>query len=232
MIQMPQVFGTAKAYFQRNPDELRRMIRSLLGLRLGVPLDAIRWLADQASRSGAAKDIEIESVPPGFRVAASIDLMRTPVRAGAVLYIERVRLNREEMRLELRIEDVILKLTGDSDTPVALLIKSGALDLSRPGNFVKYLPHPPPFLLEAHDNRITLDFLHHPKIRDNPVARHVLSLLTSLVTLHAVETDERHIDLSFRAFPEGVRHAVRSVREHLLEPTLDRARLLLPNGGC
>jgi hypothetical protein len=224
------LIDTAKRYFQRHPEELTRLLRGALGLRLGVPLDAVRWLAEQASRSGAARDIEIETVPPGFRVAASIDLMKTPVRASAVVFIERVRVNADEIRVEVRLEEVSLKLTAESWTPVAMLIKSGALDLSRPGNLVRHLPQPPPFLIEARDNRIVLDFLKHPKLGGNPMMRHVVSLLTSLVTLHSVETDERHLDIAFRAFPSGLAHAARSVRDHFA-PVMRGVRALLPSGA-
>lgn len=221
---------TAKRYFQRNPDELRRFIRSALGLRLGVPLDALRWLADQAARGGPATDIEIEAVPPGFRVTAKLDLMKTPIRAGAVIYIERLRISGSELRIELRLEEVSLRLAGESFSPVALLIKSGALDLTRPGNLLKHLPNLPPFLVEAFENKLVLDLMKHPKVAGNPQARRIISALTSVVTLHGIETDENHVDVAFRAFPEGLRHAARSLRAHILEPAAERVRAFLPVG--
>jgi hypothetical protein len=217
----------AKQYFQRHPEELTRFVRSLFGLRLGIPLDAVRWLSGQAAKSGAAQDIEIEAVPPGFRIAATVDLMKTSVRASAVVFIERLRITGEEMRVELRLEDVSLKLAAESWSPVAMLIKSGALDLSRPGNLLRHLPARPPFVVDAKDNRIVLDFFKHPKLGGNPAVRHLLSLVTSLVTLHGVETDEKHLDVAFRAFPEGLKHAARTVREHF-RPAIEGVRALLP----
>ncbi len=228
MSQAEAILDTARRYFKRNPAELGRVLRSALGLRLGVPLDAVRWLAAQAEESGKAEDIVIEAVPPGFRVEATIDLMHTPVRAGAVVYIERVRINGRELRVEIRLEQVKLALAGESDSAVAMLIKSGALDLTNPGNLVKHMPKLPPFLIEARDKRIVLDFMQHPKIAESPLALHAISLLTSWVTLHGVETDESHIDVSFRALPEGVRHAARAVRTHLVSPTVRRALFFLP----
>jgi hypothetical protein len=231
-MRFQDVFDTAKQYLQRHPEELGRVLRGLLGLRLGVPLDAIRWLAAQAARSGSARDIEIDSVPPGFRVAATFELMRTTVRGAATLYVERMRLTGEEARIELRLEDVTLSLVEDATTPVALLIKSGALDLSRPANLLKHLPTRPPFLLEARDNRVVLDFIRHPAIAANDPLRHALHAVTSVVTLHGLETDERHFDFTFRAFPGGLGHAARSLRQHLFAPAVERARLLLPSGRC
>jgi hypothetical protein len=222
------LYETAKGYFQRHPQELGRVLRGLIGLRIGVPLDGLRWLAGRLAQAGGVRDLAIEAVPPGLRLAASLDLMKTPVRASAVVYVERVLVCAEELRVEVRLEEVQLALLEDVATPVALLVKSGALDLSRPADLIQHFPKRPPFLLEARGKRIALDFRKHPGIAGHPLTEHLLPLLTSLVTLHAVETDEAHLDFSFRAFPEGFGHASRNLREHLLRPTLERARLLLP----
>ena len=58
------------------------------------------------------------------------------------------------MRIGMRLSDVKLALLGESDAPVATLIKSGALDLSKPGNLVKFLPKRPPAIVEAEGDRI------------------------------------------------------------------------------
>lgn len=216
------------AYVRRNPGEVGRFIRSLIGLRLGVPIDLFRWLGEQAESSGKAEDIEVDAVPPGVRVAATVDLMKTVVRASAVVYVERMVLTGEQLRVEVRLENVALRLIGESDTPVAMLIKSGALDLSRPGNLVKHMPDLPPVLVEADGNRIVLDLMRHPKVGGNRGVRNAVSLATSLLTVHGVETDERHLDVSLRAFPDGIFHAAREVRRHLLVPGIRRARLFLP----
>jgi len=109
-----------------------------------------------------------------------------------------------------------------------MLIKSGALDLSRPGNLVKHMPDLPPVLVEATGNRIILDLMRHPKIGGSSQVRNAVSLATSILTIHGVETDDSHLDVSFRALPEGVFHAAREVRRHLVVPGIRRARLLLP----
>jgi hypothetical protein len=230
MVEPEELYQTARRYFRRNPAELARFVRSLLGLRLGLPLDAIRWAAERASRAGSVSDIEVDTVPPGLRIAATVNLMKTPVRAAAEIYFERVRLSGEEIRLDVRLEKVTLALAGESSTPVALLIRSGALDLSRPGNLLRQLPALPPFLVEARDNRIGLDFIKHPKVAENPTVLRVLSFATSVVTLHGIETDEKHVDITFRALPSGVGQAVRAFRQHFLPLAVEKARLLLANG--
>lgn len=228
MLERDAVVFALSGYLRRHPGEVGRFIRSLIGLRLGVPIDLFRWLGEQAESSGKAEDIEVDSVPPGVRVAATVDLMKTVVRASAVVYIERMVLTGEQLRVEVRLENVALKLVKDADTPVAMLIKSGALDLSKPGNLVKHMPDLPPVLVEAEGNRIVLDLMRHPKIGGSRSVRNAVSLATSLLTVHGVETDDSHLDVSFRAFPDGVFHAAREVRRNLIAPGLRRARLLLP----
>ncbi|MEO0322560.1 MAG: hypothetical protein AAF447_06365 [Myxococcota bacterium] len=214
--------GAARNYLRQNPDELGRAIRGALGLRVGLPISALRWAGRQAEASGKVKDLKIDPVPPGLKVAASVDPMATPLRASAVVFIDRVVFNEDELTVALRLEDISLKLNGDAETPVAALIKSGALDLSNPGTLIGYLPKRSPVIAEAKDNRIVLDLMRDPKIGKNPIVRHAVAALTSFVTLHSVQTDSGHVDVAFRSFPSGFRGAARSVRRNVVRPGLSR----------
>ncbi len=220
-----QTVDAVRSFLRDNPEELGRAVRSALGLRFGVPLAALRWLGSQAERSGKVKDFSLDSVPPGIRVGGDVDLMATPIRASAIVFVERVVFNEEELTVALRLEEVMLKLNGESDSPVAALIKSGALDLTNPGTLVAYMPGRSPVLAEAQGNRIVLDLMRDPNIGNNPLVRRAVSLLTSFVTLHGVETDRKHIDIAFRALPVGLGGAVRSFRKNVVLPSMDR---LLP----
>lgn len=220
-----ETVDAVRSYLRMHPEELGRAVRSALGLRFGVPLAALQWLGQQAERSGKVEDFQIDSVPPGIRVSGNVDLMNTPLRAGAIIFVERVLFNDEELTVALRLEEVILKLNGDSDSPVAALIKSGALDLSNPGTLVNFMPGRSPVLAEANGNRVVLDLMRDPKIGKNPLVRRAVSLLTSFVTLHGVETDTKHLDIAFRALPSGLGGAAQSVRKNIVLPSMSR---LLP----
>ena len=65
--------------------------------------------------------------------------------------------NAAELRFALRVRDIRLDLVTDAESPVAALLKSGALDLSRPGDLVKFLPNRSPALVEAEGDRIVVD---------------------------------------------------------------------------
>ena len=220
-----ETVDAVRSYLRMHPEELGRAVRSALGLRFGVPLAALRWLGQQAERSGKVEDFHIDSVPPGLRLSGSLDAMNTPIRASAIIFVERVVFNDEELTVALRLEEVMLKLNGDSDSPVAALIKSGALDLSNPGTLVNFMPGRSPVLAEANGNRIVLDLMRDPKIGKNPLVRRAVSLLTSFVTLHGVETDTKHLDIAFRALPTGLGGAVKSIRRNIELPSMSR---LLP----
>lgn len=225
MVSAQEAVDAARSYLRSHPSELRRAVWSALGLRVGVPIVALRWLGTQAERTGKVKDLQIDSEPPGIRVSASVDAMGTPIRAGAVVYIDRVVFSDEELTVSIRLEDVSLKLDGDADSPVAALIKSGALDLSQPGTLVNFMPKRSPVIAEAQGKRIVLDMMRDPKVGENPLVRATVAVLTSFVTLHGVETDDSHLDVSFRALPSGVRGAADRVRRYVITPGIGR---LLP----
>ena len=217
-----ETVDAVRTYLRTHPEELGRAVRSALGLRFGVPIAALRWLGQQAERTGKVEDFQIDSVPPGIRLAANLDLMNTPIRAGAIVYVERIVFNDEELTVALRLEEVALKLNGESESPIAALIKSGALDLSNPGTLVNFMPNRSPVLAEANGNRIVLDLMRDPNVGKNPLVRRAVSLLTSFVTLHGVETDTKHVDIAFRALPTGFGGAVKSVRNNLVLPSMGR----------
>jgi hypothetical protein len=198
------VLEALTAYLRRHPDEALRFLRNALGFRFGVPLDAFRWLADQAQGKKAPRDLDIEAVPPGVRIAATIDAMGTPLRASGVVYIERVEFSSETFRIELRLAQVALKVLNDSlDSPIAALIRSGALDLSRPGNLAAFMPKRPAVLVDAKDDRIVLDLMKHPKLARHPQIGRILGMISPLVGIRSVASDRGHFDVELQPFPEG-----------------------------
>ena len=192
----------ALGYLKRNPDELLTAATNAAKLRFGVPTAALRWLADQASNAPKApQDIELATSNDSLRVSAAIDAMGTPIRASASIRIDEIRLNTDELRVSIRLADIKLMLLGESDTPLALLIKSGALDLSRPGNLLKYLPKRPPVIVEADGDRVVLDFMRMPAIANNSAIKKALDVITPVLGLRAIETDSSHVYVALEAAP-------------------------------
>jgi hypothetical protein len=204
---------TLFAYLREHPEELLRVLRNALALRFGVPIAGLRWLAGRVKGKRAPKDVEIQAVPPGVRVGAQIDLMGTAVRASAVVFVEGIHVEPETLRIELRLSEVSLKLVDETaESPIAALLKSGALDLSKPGNLAAYMPKRPALLVEAKDDRIVLDLMKHPKIGKDARLKLALGLVVPLVTIGAIETDPEHLDVAFRPLPKGVSEILRGVK--------------------
>lgn len=203
----------ATSYLANHPEEIARAVKNAFGLRVGLPLDALRWLAGQLRGKKAPKDLRLVAVPPGVRASAVVHLAGTDVRAAATVFVEKVSLDASEILFELRLADVELKLVSEaSDSPVATLLKSGALDLSKPGNLAAFMPKRPAMLVDAKDDRIVLDLRKHPKLAGNRKADRMLSVVTALLTLRGIETDTDHLDLLLKLFPHGVDGAMESVR--------------------
>jgi hypothetical protein len=147
-----------------------------------------------------------------LRLSAVVDAMGTAVRASATIRIEDINVTPETIRVAVRLRDVKLELVGDSESPVATLIKSGALDLSKPGNLLKFIPKKPPAIVEAGGDRIVVDLLKVPKIAENEKLRRALSIITPMINIGSIETDQDHLYVKLKATPLGLLQSVSAIR--------------------
>ncbi len=208
------LLSAAVGYVRHNPEEIMKAAYNAAGLRFGVPLAALRFLAAQAKGGRKApQDIEIGSSPPALRLSATVDAMGTAVRASAAIKIDEVTLAPDSIRIGIRLNDVKLALVGDSDAPVATLIKSGALDLSKPGNLIKFIPKRPKAIVEAEGDRVVIDLFKVPAIANNAKVRKFLSVITPILGIRAIETDRDHIYVALSASPGGIGRALEAMRE-------------------
>ncbi len=208
----------AWGYIRKNPDELALATRNAVGLRFGVPLAALRYLAATAATGKKApKDIALSTSPPALELGATVDAMGTSLRAQAAIRIDEVEVSADELKIGIVLSNVRLKLLTDSDSPVATLVKSGALDLSKPGNLVGVLPKRPAAIVDAKDDHITIDLMKVPKIAKNKRLRKVLKVVTPLVGIRKIETDADHLYVTLRATPAGLREAIDAAKQALTE---------------
>ena len=211
-MRQSEVLTAAGKYLAQNPEELLRVVRKAVSLELGVPLAALRWFA--ARGRTVPRDIVVEAVPPGIRVGATVEVMGTRLRASSAIFVEGVRLSADELRFELRFDETQLTLLGNSTSPLAALIQSGALDLTKLGNLVAVMPKRPAFLLEAKGDRVVIDLKRHPAL-SSARAEMLLRLITPVVTVTGVATDSDHLDLTLALFEKGVRAALDNFLELL-----------------
>lgn len=197
----------------KNPTTMLSMARHALGMRIAVPLDAIRWfIANTPPSKKAPQDVTITPRPPAIGVGATVDLMGTTVRTGASIRVDQIDVSEAAFKVTLRLSDVTMKVLGESFTPVAGLIKSGALDLSKPGNLAKFMPKRPPVLVEAHDDIIVLDLMQNPKFAANERVRGILATLTPVTQVAGLSTEGDFLIVQLRVSPFGIPRALNAAR--------------------
>ena len=204
---------SAGRFMVKNPAKMFNIARHALGMRIPIPLDALRWfIANTPPSKKAPQDVAITARPPAIAIGATVELMGTTVRASAAIKVDRLEVGAEQLRVTLRLSNVEMKLLGESMTPVAGLIKSGALDLSKPGNLAKFMPKRPDVLVEAHDDIIVLDLMKNPKIRANQRVRGMIETLTPVVQVAGLSTEGDFLIIQLRASPFGLPRALNAAR--------------------
>lgn len=204
---------SAGRFVTRNPRTVVQMARHALGLRVAVPLDALRWfISNTPPGKRTPTDITITARPPSVHIGATTELMGTMVRASASIRVEELRIGPDELRVSVRLSEVEMHVLGESSSPVAGLLRSGALDLSKPGNLVNFMPKKPDVLIEAKDDRVVVDLMKNPKIRMNDKIHKVLGTLTPVVNVNALKTDGDFLILALRATPMGFARAINAAR--------------------
>jgi hypothetical protein len=204
---------SAGRYALRNPVRMARLAQHAVNLRVPIPLDAIRWLvANTPPSTKAPTDVTIAAQPPGISVGATLDLKGTKLRASALISVGEIRVGDQELRVSIRLQNVDLQPLGQSDSPIVALLKSGALDLSKPGNLVNFLPKKPPALVYAHDDEIVLDLMKMPKVASNERLRRALRTVTPVINVAAIGTEGDVLLISMRATPFGFPRALQAAR--------------------
>ncbi len=158
----------------KNPTTMLSMARHALGMRIAVPLDLLRWfIMNTPPSKKALQDVTITPRPPAIGLGRDDRSDgHDRARGRAPIRVEQARSQRALVQGHAAaLGDVTMKVLGESFTPVAGLIKSGALDLSKPGNLAKFMPKKPDVLVEAHDDVLVIDLMKNPRVRrEQPTA--------------------------------------------------------------
>jgi hypothetical protein len=200
------------AYLRRNPTELFTVARNAAGFRVAVPLDALRWLVEKLVHGKRApKELTLGTAPPALSLSMLAEVMGNGLRASADVAIDELRLSPEELRIVLRLSHVKLNAVNP-ESPMAQMVK--ALDTSKPASLLNFMPKKPAAIVEAVNDRITLDLMRVEKLAHNPVFKRVLNVLSPVLgDAGAVEisTDQDHLVVAFKPRFGGVASAVRAI---------------------
>lgn len=213
-IQPKELLFAGARYLRDRPGVLAQVAINAASMKVTVPLDVLRYFADKllSGKKNAPKDVLLEERAPGLHLAASVSAMGTPVRFGATVKIDSVDLSEDELRISLKLSEVALKLEAKSDSPVAALIQSGALDLSKPGNLVKFMPNRPAALIEADGDRIVIDLMKEKKFAENPKVRRILDLIAPVLSVRSIRTEDDALVIALKAKPSGVPQVISRAR--------------------
>lgn len=204
-LPLQKALRSAGRYVVTNPLAVLRVARHAASLRVAVPLEALRWfVANTPPSKKSPTDVTITAQPPAIHVGATVELMGSKLRASGAVRVEELRVDADEIRLTLRLSDVEMRVLAGAETPISGLIKSGALDLTKPGNLVNFMPKKPPALVAAHDDVLVLDLMKVPKMGNNLTLRRVLQRLTPVLNVSALKTEGDFLILALRANPQGL----------------------------
>jgi hypothetical protein len=198
----------AGLYLKEHPQEIVRVAKQALSLKVGLPLDALRWAIREFSGPDGPKDVVLEARDTGIYLEASVTVMKTPIRATTTLLFEHLDVGPEAIIVDLRLQGLKLRvLDPNAGTPIAALIQSGSLDTSRPGDLLSFIPKKPPLILEARGDRFRLDLMKLPALsRDR--AQKLVRALAPLLNIRSVRTGEDHVDIAIVPLPSGPGAAV------------------------
>ena len=199
-------------YVRRNPFALVAAAKNAAQLRLTVPLDLVRWGLGKI-RSEVVGDFAVSSSPPGLALEMTASAMGTKVGVKAVVTIEEITLGPGLFRVSLRVTDLAVTPHDEAaGGPIQALLASGAIDLSKPGNLLGFLSKKPSLIAEAEGDRFVLDLLQLSSVRDNAMLMRALTLVTPVLTIRNVLTEDDCLLVGLRVRPSGLPLVLASLR--------------------
>ncbi len=205
LIDPKDALRTAARYLQHHPDVLRKVASNARDYKITVPLDALRYVARKAEgKKNAPRELTIEATPPGLTVAGLVNVMGTALKFSATVRVDDINVTESELRFQVKLNGVKLGVEGDGSSPVAALIKSGVLDLSKPGNIARYMPNRPASIVEAEDDRVVVDLMRDDKLTRNPKFARAMSLVTPVLGVRKIGTEGDALVVELLPRREGV----------------------------
>jgi len=204
---------SAGRYAFRNPTTMARIVGYLAGMRIAIPLDAMRWLASHLLTSDKApSDVIITARPPALALGATVEAMKQKLRVSTAIKVESLDAGEEHLHTTIRLQDLDLK-TFDPKSPLNQLLKSGALDLSKPAALLNFMGNKKPkAIVSAEGDKFELDLFQIPALASNEQVRQVLRVLTPVVTVAYIRTEGDMLVIGLKASPGGVPRAFSNLR--------------------
>jgi hypothetical protein len=204
---------TAAHYLRYHPETLFVLGRHAVGCRVALPLDLLRWAADQLPvGAGKPESLVLTARPPALAVDAVVSLMgNNRLGVGASILVDAIELGPDHLRVALRLQEVdVTALTPDS--PLGKMVSSGFLDFSKPASLLSLLPKRPSIIAEASGDRFVLDLLQVPVIGRSAPLRRALATISPVLQIRELRTQGDWVVLQLQAIPSGLAAALAALR--------------------
>lgn len=199
-------------YLRQQPATLPSLLRRAAGMEIAIPLDAFRWLASHLlTGKKAPRDVVISARPPALCLEATTRLMGQNMRVACAITVEELRAGPGELRLAIRVRDLKLD-PEDPNSPLKMLLDSGALDLTKPAGLFDMMGKRPAAMVEADGDRFVLDLLLIPALGQNPLVQRALGLVSPVLGVSGIRTDGDLLVISLRASPRGLPRSLAALR--------------------
>jgi hypothetical protein len=198
-------------YLRKHPGQIWNTAKHAVSMKLVVPLDALRWLAEkQATKKDAPKDLRLGGANGGsLSLAATSVFMGNAFHASADLKLDELIAAPDELKVALRINNLKLEALVKT-SPMAQLF--GAMDLTKPANLLNFLPAKPPAIASATGDRFVIDLLKVPKIASNTLVRRLLEVLAPVIHIGEVATEGDNLVVSIRPRMAGFYDSIAALR--------------------
>lgn len=212
MAIIPNVVKSAGRYVTRHPKVVGEIARYALQRRLAIPLDSLRYFANQPGGKGP-KDIVLSAQTPAVGVGATLDAMGTLVRIDANVFVDHVHAAPGELRVTIRVKDLKASVLNNLDGNLAKLLKSGVLNLAKPASLLSMMGNKKPALIvEAKDDMFVLDLMQIKSIANDAKLQKGLATVTPVLAISDVRTEGDNLVLALKARPSGFRDSLAALR--------------------
>ena len=221
---LKHALSSAGRYVLQHPSEMLSVAKHAAGMRIAVPLNALRWLAEHLlTGSKAPTDMVIEARSGALHLAATVEIYGTRMRLTSNIHVNEVACGADALQATVRVCDLSIDVLGKPDHPLAKMIQSGAMDLSKPAQLLKMAGKPPRFIVSSDGDRFTIDLMQLDQIAQNTAIVMALETITPVLSLTAIETGEDFLLLGLKATPAGMSQTLQTLRSIMPIPSQKHA---------
>ncbi|MGB0680329.1 MAG: hypothetical protein ACPGUV_11765 [Polyangiales bacterium] len=189
----------------QHPKLVWQALRHAASWRLAVPLPWLRALVTAFEQPGGKfSAVELEARAPGLHLGLNLRAMGMQLRLRATLAVTHLVLQPDQARITLRVADLAAQVLGGKESALSALLRSGALDLSQPGEVLRFMPKRPKAVLRAEGEEIELDLLTIDALRHDLLWQRILKHFAGAFSVAGVDCRDDWLTIQLQPRPQGM----------------------------